>query len=139
MQMKRLAFGLAMALLLAACGGGNKPRSPIDGTWHAVGTGGNGMGGFDFTITLTATSNNGLIVTNSTYTGSALCFLVQPDISGTFNGTTGAFQLTMTGTQSRAVEELDGTLNGNTITGTWRLITVYLQCGNDSGTFTMTK
>jgi ABC-type glycerol-3-phosphate transport system substrate-binding protein len=137
--MKRFAFVLGMALLLAACGGGNKPRSPIDGTWHAVGTGGNGMGGFDFTITLTATSNNGLSVTNSTFSGSSLCFLAQPDISGTFNGTTGAFQLTVTGTQSRASEYLNGTLKGNTVTGTWRLSSVYLQCGNDSGTFTMTK
>lgn len=94
--MKRLAFGLGMALLLAACGG-NKPRSPIDGTWHAVSTGGNGMGQFDFTITLTSTGNNGRSVTNSTLRGSISCFLLQPNISGTFNGTTGAFQLTMTG------------------------------------------
>lgn len=137
--MKRLAFGLGMALLLAACGCGNNTHSPIDGTWHAVGTGGNGMGQFDFTITLSSTSNNGLSVTNSTFSGSPLCFLAQPDISGTFNGTTGAFQLTMLGAVQRATEQMNGTLNGNTITGTWTLISVYLQCGNDSGPFTMTK
>src|SRR5438046_10720962 len=103
--MKRLAFGLGMALLLAACGGGNKPHSPIDGTWHAVGTGGNGMGRFDFTISLSSTSNNGLSVTNSTFI--PFCpFLAQPDISGTFNGTTGAFQLTISGALQRATEEL---------------------------------
>ncbi len=137
--MKKRTFALGVTLLLAACGSGNKPHSPIDGTWHAVGTGGNGMGQFDFTITLSSTSNNRLSVTNSTFTGSALCFLVQPDISGTFNGTTDAFQLTISGALQRATEELNGTLNGNTITGTWRLISVYIQCGNDSGTFTMTK
>jgi len=70
--MKTLAFALGMALLLAACGG-NKPRSPIDGTWHAVGTGGTGQNGqFDFTITPSATSNNGLNITNSTFPGSNL-------------------------------------------------------------------
>jgi hypothetical protein len=144
--MKSLAFCLGMALMLAACGGGNKPRSPIDGTWHAVGTGGtgqNGLGPFDFTITLTATSNNGLSITNSTFPGSTLCFLDPSDISGTFNAATGAFQLTMSGATQRATEQLNGTLNGNTITGTWTLSTVYLQCvpfgANNSGPFTMTK
>jgi len=105
------------------------------------GTGQNGQ--FDFTITLSSTSNNGLNITNSTFPGSNLCFLDPSGISGTFNAATGAFHLAMSGATQRATEQLNGTLNGNTITGTWTLTSVYLQCvpfgGNDSGPFTMTK
>ena len=133
--MRRLASVLSLALLLAACG--NNPHSAIDGTWTVYGTGGsNGTNGFHFSFTLTSTSNNGLSVTNfSVIALPGQCLLVPPTFSGTFNAATDTFQLTIS---SRSQLRLNGTLNNNTITGTWTMTSVYIGC-NGSGTLTMTK
>jgi hypothetical protein len=58
---------------------------------------------------------------------------------GDFNGNvTGTFHFTVTsGSPSGDTLTLNGTVNGNTITGTWQLVGV-TNC-NDNGSFTITK
>lgn len=94
------------------------------------------------------TQNNGTNVsgTNINFTTSSPCFSTVSSetggftLSGNTNGvTTGSFELTIqSGTPSGNVMTLNGTLNNNTITGTWTLTGVTSGC-TGNGNFTMNR
>lgn len=137
--MKRLTIVLGLAVLLAAC---SSDHSSINGTWSAALS---GTEQFDFTTTLTSTSNNGLSVTNLSFNTQSACFPGTPTatgafvVAGTFNGvSTGGFQLTVNSTSGGNQLQLNGTLGNNTLSGTWTLTGTTSGC-TGSGTFTMNK
>ena len=139
-----MAMVLALGVLLAACGGGSSSTAAtVTGNWTATLTGTE-----DLSFTTSLTQNSGTVVTgtNLSFTTSTPCFTSGGTqtgsfvLSGNFNGNiTGAFQLVITsGTPSGNTLTLQGTVNNNTVTGTWNLTGVTSGC-TGSGTFTMTK
>ena len=140
----KIAIVLALGLVLAACGGGNSSSlGTVTGNWTATLT---GTPAFTFTTSLTQSSGTVVTGTNLSFTTSTNCFTSGGSqtgsfvLSGNFNGNvTGAFQLTITsGTPSGNQLVLQGTVNNNTISGTWTLTGVTSGC-TGNGTFTMTK
>jgi hypothetical protein len=138
-----IAIVLAVGLVLAACGGSSSASDTVTGNWTATLTGTQ-----DLTFTTSFTQNNGSTVTgtNLSFTTSTPCFTSGGSqtgsfvLSGNFNGNiTGGFQLTITsGTPSGNTLVLQGTVNNNTITGTWTLTGLTSGCSG-SGNFTLTK
>lgn len=137
-----MAIVLALGLVLAACGGGSSnSANTVAGNWTATLT---GTPTFSFTTSLAQNSGTVVTGTNLSFTSNS-CFTSGGTqtgsfvLSGNFNGNiTGTFQLTITsGTPSGNTLVLQGTVNNNTITGTWTL-TGTADC-TGSGTFTMTK
>jgi hypothetical protein len=153
--MKKFLLALSLVCLvfvctaaLVGCGSGsNHSSGNINGNWTATLTDSNSNPVFVFTTSLTA--NNGsstLNVTNFTFTtNDASCSISGGTetgsftVSGDFNGNvTGQFQLQVTaGSPANADLTLTGTVNGNTISGTWSL-TGGTGCSG-SGNFTMTR
>jgi outer membrane lipopolysaccharide assembly protein LptE/RlpB len=136
---------LGIAILLAACG--SNANGNINGNWTASLMESNSSTPvFAFTTTLTQNSNGGLSVTNLTFTTNSPCFATGSTATGGFtlsgnqNGVTaGGFQMNIQSTgASSNVLALQGTVNNNTITGTWTLTGVTPGC-TGSGTFTMNK
>ncbi len=138
-----IAVVLAVGLILAACGGSSSASDTVNGNWTATLTGTQ-----DLTFTTSFTQSNGSTVTgtNLTFTTSTPCFTSGGSqtgsfvLSGNFNGNiTGGFQLTITsGTPSGNTLVLQGTVNNNTITGTWTLTGLTSGCSG-LGNFTLTK
>jgi hypothetical protein len=131
-------------LLLSACG--NSHSNNINGNWSAMLTNSDGSPAFAFTTSLTQASGSTLNVTHFSFTTSGSCFENQPvtetgsfGLSGNFNGNvSGAFGMTISETNNPSdVLTLQGTVNNNTISGTWTL-TGSTSC-NGAGTFTMTR
>jgi hypothetical protein len=145
--MKQLGFflPLALAVMLTACGSSSKNNS-INGNWSATLTNPNGSPAFAFTTSLNQASGTAVTVTNLTFTTATPCFTAGGTatggftVSGTTNGvTTGSFSLTIqSGMPAGNVFSLTGTLNNNSIAGTWTLTGVTSGC-TGSGSFTMTK
>jgi hypothetical protein len=144
--MKQVGISIVMAvgLILAACGGGSSSTSnTLTGNWTATLTGTQ-----DLTFTTSLSQSNGTTVTgtNLSFTTSTPCFTSGGSqtgsfvLSGNFNGNiTGAFQLIITsGTPSGNTLTLQGSVNNNTITGTWNLTGVTSGC-TGSGNFTLTR
>lgn len=147
MKQFRIAMILALGLALTACGGGNSSSSATAaGNWTATLTNADGTPAFAFTTSLTQNGGT-LMVTGSnlSFTTSTACFTSGGTQTGSFgvngamNGNvTGAFQLTITsGTPSGNTLVLQGTVNNDTITGTWALTGTGACTG--SGTFTMIR
>jgi hypothetical protein len=143
-----IAIVLALGLALAACGGGNSSSSnTVTGNWTATLTNTDGTPAFGFTTSLTQSGGSAIVTgTNLTFTTSTACFTSGGSqtgsfvLSGNFNGNiTGTFQLTITsGTPSGNTLTLQqGTVNNNTIAGTWTLTGTGGCTG--AGTFMMTK
>ena len=142
-----IAIVLALGLILVACGGGNSSSAnTVAGNWTATLTNTDGTPAFAFTTSLTQGSGTVVVTgTNLSFTTSTACFTSGGSqtgsfvLSGNFNGSiTGAFQLTITsGTPSGNTLTLQGTVNNNTVTGTWTLTGTGGCTG--SGNFTMTK
>ena len=137
--MKRLTIVLGLAILLAACGSNH---SNVNGTWTAALSGTEQL---NFTITMTSASNDGLSVTHLTFSTQSPCFPGTSTASGafvasgTFNGVNaGGFQLTVNSSSGGNQLQLNGTLENNTISGTWTLTGTTSGC-TGSGTFTMNK
>ena len=138
-SMKRVTMVLGLAILLAACG---TNHSTVNGTWTAALS---GTQQFNFTTTLTSASSNGLSVTNLTFSTQSPCF---PGTSmatgafvasGTFNGVNaGGFELTVNSSSGGDQLQMNGTLQNNTISGTWTLTGTTSGC-TGSGSFTMNK
>ena len=138
-----IAIVLAVGVILAACGGSSSASDTVTGNWTATLTGTQ-----DLTFTTSFTQSNGSTVTgtNLSFTTSTPCFTSGGSqtgsfvLSGNFNGNiTGAFQLTITsGTPSGNTLVLQGTVNNNTIMGTWTLTGLTSGCSG-SGNFTLTK
>lgn len=147
--MKQLATALLLVCvsLLAACGS-NSNNNALNGNWRATLTDASGNPALGFTTTLTS-SGNGVTGSNLTFTTSTPCFGAGStetgglSLSGNFNGvTTGGFTLTIqsgaTGSNGSNTLALNGTLNNNTVSGTWTLGGTGAGC-TGSGTFTMVK
>ena len=140
--MKRLLIVLGLAALLAAC---STDHSSINGTWTAVLSDTSGTQALNFTTALTAVSNNGLNVTNLNFNTQGTCFPGTSTAtgafvaSGTFNGvSSGGFQMTVNSSAGSNQLQLNGTLQNNSVSGTWTLTGATSGC-TGSGTFTMNK
>ncbi|HWY58226.1 MAG TPA: hypothetical protein VNZ03_27420 [Terriglobales bacterium] len=137
-----IALVMAVGLVLVACGGGSSSNDTVTGNWTATLTGTQ-----DLTFTTSLQSNGSSVTgTNLTFTTSTPCFTSGGSqtgsfiLSGNLNGNvTGTFQLTITsGTPPGNTLVLQGTVNNNTITGTWTLTGLTSGC-TGSGNFTLTK
>ncbi len=135
---------LIFGMLLSACG--NNHSGNINGNWSAMLTNSDGTPAFAFTTSFTQASGSTLNVTHFSFTSSGSCFGNQPvtetgsfGLTGNFNGNvSGAFGMTISETNNPSdVLTLQGTVNNNTISGTWTLAGSASCAG--SGTFTMTR
>jgi hypothetical protein len=144
MRLTGITVVLALCLMLVSCGGGSS-GSPgtINGNWSATLTGTTTSSGaaevLTFTTTLNQTSPPDVDVTN--FVLSASCLRTSNPLSSTFSS--GAFTLHVVDSQPGAFQnklDLQGNLNGSTITGNWTLTGGASQetC-TASGTFKMTK
>ena len=142
-----IAIVLALGLMLVGCGGGTSSNAgTVTGNWTATLTNADGTPAFAFTTSLTQGSGTVVVTgTNITFTTSTACMTSGGSQTGSFvlsrnfNGNvTGAFQLTITsGPPGGSTLTLQGTVNGNAITGTWSLAGTGGCTG--SGDFALTK
>lgn len=140
-----LVVTLALVLILAGCGGSSTPSNDVAGTWTATLTNSAGTTLFAFTTTLTQTSANTANGVTGSYsiTNGATCFEEPVSENGELvTGTANTLALTIVGGSPGSLSVLDtlqlnGTVNGKTITGTWTL-QGFSTC-NGSGSFTMTR
>jgi hypothetical protein len=137
---------LGIALVLAGCGS-NSHNGNINGNWTAaLMNSSSGTPAFNFTTTLTEMTNGGLSVTNLSFSTNSPCFASGTTATGGFtlsgnqNGvTSGGFAMNITSNgASSNVLALQGTVQNNTITGTWALTGTTAGCAG-SGNFTMNK
>lgn len=137
---------LGIALVLAGCGS-NSHNGNINGNWTAsLMQSSSNTPVFNFTTTFTEVSNGGLSVTNLTFTTNSPCFASGTTATGGFtlsgnqNGvTSGGFQMNIQSTGGLSnVLTLQGTVQNNTITGTWTLTGTTAGC-TGSGNFTMNR
>jgi hypothetical protein len=142
-----LAILLGLALALGGCGNNSSTNSGnINGNWSATLTNTDNTPALAFTTTFTQMSGNSVSVTNLTFTTASPCFVSGETatasfiLSGNFSGTvTGAFQLTVkSGTPGGDTLTLQGTVQNNTITGTWTLVGISSGCSG-SGNFVVAK
>lgn len=135
---------------MAACSNGSGSSSgSVNGNWNASLTNLDGTPAYAFTTSFTQNSSSAVTVTNFTLTSTGPCFSSQSTtqtgsfaLSGNFNGNVaGTFGMNITtmfpGAVTQNVLTLQGTVSGNTISGTWNLTGVSGCSGN--GTFTITK
>ena len=136
---------LAMGMALVGCGSSSNNSGNVNGNWTAALQDANGIPVFAFTTSLTATGSGSTVtVSNLNFTTNSCSFNAATEtasfvLSGNFNGSvTGSFQLAVaSGGPSNDTLTLNGTVNGNKITGSWT-VTGTTNCAA-SGTFTMTK
>jgi len=141
---------LALGMTLAGCGyGSHNGNGNVNGNWTATlisPPGGTPV--FAFSTMVTQGSGGTLTFTNFTFTTAGTCFATGPfsetgsvSLSGNYNGNvTGSFATTISTMFPVATNNtlaLMGTVNGNTIAGTWTL-TGDTGCSG-SGTFTATR
>ena len=145
--MKRLAaaFVVLIGMALIGCGSDHSNASNINGTWNATLVSGGNTTVFAFGTSLTENTDGSLSITNFKFTTNSSCFVSGETetgsftLSGNFNGNVnGAFGMNVqSGNPSGNTLALNGTVNGNTISGNWNLTGSGGCTGN--GTFTMTK
>jgi len=147
-QLGIIAF-LGAAMLLAGCGSSSNNSDNVNGHWTASLTDMSGNPVFSFTTDLNQSSGSTVTRTNLSFTTATPCFGSDStetggfSFSGNFNGNaSGAFTLTI---QSGTVNSngnntlnLQGTLQNNTVTGTWVLSGNGAGC-TGSGNFTMNR
>jgi hypothetical protein len=133
---------LALALTASGCGSSKPVTSNINGSWNASLNNTDGSSAFTFTTTFTQSSGTALTFTSFSFTTTSPCFSDQTaetgsfGFGGDFNGNvTGIFEMTITTIfpTTNNVLTLNGTVNGNQISGTWTLTGVTGCSGN--GTF----
>lgn len=145
MKQFAVAILLVAAMTLAGCGSSNHNSGNVNGNWTAALQDANGTPVFAFSTSLTAANSGSTVtVTNLNFTTNSCSFTAATErasfvLSGNFNGNvSGSFQLNISsGAPANDSLVLNGTVNGNTITGTWTA-TGTTSCST-SGTFTMTK
>jgi hypothetical protein len=134
-----------LTLGLTGCGSSSS-SSNINGTWMATLNDVNGSPVYSFSTTFTQGSGSSVSVTNFTFTSAGSCFASDQTtetatfgLMGNFNGNvTGTFEMTITTMFPGATNNvltLQGTVNGNTISGTWMLTGLTGCSGN--GNFTI--
>jgi hypothetical protein len=142
--MKKLALALLVAVVLALVGCGNDSKhGNINGNWTAVLTDTD----FSFATSLVVNSDGTLSVSNFSFSTSGPCFVSGETESGSFaftgdlNGNVmGHFDFkVVSGSPSGNTLTLTGTVDGNTIAGSWSLSGGNPTGCQGSGTFTMTK
>lgn len=138
---------LALGLILSGCGTSNASGSGnVNGNWSAALTNSDGTPAFAFTTSLMASGGNGITGLNFTFNTSSPCFVSGGTetgsfgLSGNFNGQVmGVFQFTIqSGTPNGNTLTLQGTVQNNTISGTWTLSGVTSGC-TGSGNFKMNR
>lgn len=144
------SFGMIVLLLLGLATTGcssNTNSGTINGTWTANLTNADGSPAFAFTTDFTQQSGSSISVTNFKFTTSGSCFTSATSETGSF-GLTGTFNGNVAGTFGMTISTLfpaatnnvltlQGTVAGNTITGTWTLTGITGCTGN--GNFTVNK
>jgi len=125
---------LALGLTAAGCSSGSgSGAGNINGTWDATLTNTDGSTAYTFSTTFTQGSGGALSVTNFTFTLPGPCFDSYSanqysetgsfTLSGNLSGSVmGVFGMTITTTfpgGTNNVLTLTGTVNGNSISGTW--------------------
>jgi hypothetical protein len=142
MKLARITLLLALCLMLVSCGGSSGSPGTINGNWSATLSGTTLELGtaevLTFTATLNQTSPPAVDVTN--FVLGAPCFSSSNAFS-TFSS--GAFTLHVVDSQQGGFQnklDLQGNLDGRTITGNWTLTGGASQesC-TASGTFKMTR
>jgi hypothetical protein len=141
--MKKLAVALFVAVVLVVGCGSNGSKGNINGTWTAVLSDTD----FSFATALTENSDGTLSVSQFSFSTNGPCFVSGETESGSFaftgdfNGNvTGHFDFkVVSGSPSGNTLTLTGTVNGNTIVGSWSLSGGNPTGCQGSGTFNMTK
>ncbi len=134
---------LAAALTLAGCGSNSNPGN-INGNWNATLVDSTNAPIFTFGTSLMVNGDGSLAISNFKFTSNSPCFQTASTetgsftLSGNFNGSVkGSFGFNaQSASPAGSTLTLNGTANGNTITGTWTLTGT--GCSG-SGNFTMTK
>lgn len=143
--MKRLAVAMLMlGLTFVGCGSSTHSTN-MNGTWSATLMDTNKTQVFAFTTAIVESGNGSLTISNFNFSSSSPCFVSGESetgtfvLSGDFNGNvSGKFGMNVqSGSPSGNTLILLGSVNGNTVTGTWSL-TGGSSC-TGSGSFTMTK
>ena len=146
MKMKLAAVALVgFALILLGCGTSSSKGGNINGNWTASLTDAHGTQVLAFNTSLTESSNSAVSISNFNLSSNSPCFVSGETESGTFalggnfNGNVaGKFGMNVvSGSPGGNNLTLSGTVNGNTISGTWSLTGSAGCTGN--GAFTMTR
>lgn len=142
-QLGTIAVLLVCAITLTGCGNSSSSGN-INGNWAANLTNPAGTPVFAFQTTFLQTGGTGLNISNFAFTTSDPCFATGQftetgsfSLSGNYNGKVAgslAMLVTTTFPSNNNVLNLKGTVNGNTIAGTWTLTGGAGCTGN--GTFT---
>lgn len=142
-----ILFALALALFGCGSSSNSNSNNNINGTWTANLTNPDGSPAFAFTTNFTQQSGSTISVTSFKFTTSGSCFSGTTTqtgsfgLSGTFSGNvSGTFQMTISEAPSGGTTNqlsLQGTVTGNTITGTWTLTGGTGCTGN--GTFSINR
>ncbi len=138
-----VAVLLIAGLTLAGCGSKSNPAN-INGNWNATLVDSTNAPIFSFGTSLMVNGDGSLAISNFKFTSNSPCFSTAGTetgsftLSGNFNGNVkGSFGFNVqSATPAGATLTMNGTANGNTITGTWTLTGT--GCSG-SGNFTMTK
>lgn len=138
-----VALLLIVGLTLAGCGSNSHPGN-INGSWNATLTDSSNATIFSFGTTLMVNGDGSLAISNFKFTSNSACFATASSetgsftLSGDFNGNVkGSFGFSaQSASPTGSTLTLNGTANGNTITGTWSLTGTGCTGG---GNFTMTK
>lgn len=140
---------LALGFTLAGCGSSSMGSNSgnINGTWTAALTNPDGSPAFSFSTTFTQGSSSTLSVTDFTFTSTGSCFASEQtsqtgsfSLSGNFSGNvagTFGMMITTMSTGTKNVLTLQGSVAGNTISGTWTLTGATGCSGN--GSFTINR
>jgi len=138
-----VALLLVVGITLAGCGS-NSNLANINGNWNATLIDSTNATIFAFGTSLVVNGDGSLAISNFKFTSNSPCFATASSesgsftLSGNFNGNVkGSFGFTaQSASPAGSMLTLNGTANGNTITGTWSLTGT--GCSGN-GTFTMTK
>jgi hypothetical protein len=147
-QIRTTVLGL-FCLMFVSCGGSSNPNGKsqtINGNWSATLTGSKGV--LTFNVTLNQTNPPNVDATNDTLPASGECFFAPHVVTSTFvssgildGNITGAFTLHVIvgGGIFKNVMDLQGEVDGKTITGNWTFVGgVSEEMCDDSGPFKMT-
>jgi hypothetical protein len=142
-----LSILLGLALVLVGCGNSSPTGAgSINGNWSATLTNTDSSPAFAFTTTFTQMTGSTVNVTHLTFTTTSPCFVSGETetasfvLSGNFSGSvSGGFQLTVkSGSPGGNTLALQGTVQNNTIVGTWTLAGISSGC-TGSGNFVVTR
>jgi hypothetical protein len=149
--MKKLVTVLTLTLLLLAlsCGSGHSNSNNVTGSWTATLVDNKGSPSFAFSTMLFQNSDNSVSATNLNFSTATPCFTQGSTtasggftLGGNFNGAvTGKLALVVQSKSGSTVNNaltLNGTVNKNTVTGTWTLTGSTSGC-TGSGNFTMQR